>query len=126
MTNRIDRTLEALRAEGRSALAPFVTIGYPDLKTSEEMAKSILESGADMLELGIPFSDPLADGPTVQVTSFRALENGTTLRGALESLRNLRANGITSPLIFSYGNAPVALHLIDPFSNSTNAGMPCT
>lgn len=100
MTNRIDATLAALRAEGKSALAPFVTLGYPDMATSEDMAESILESGADMLELGIPFSDPLADGPTVQMTSFRALENGTTLQMALDSLRTLRAKGITSPLIF--------------------------
>ena len=96
MTNRIDTTLAALRAEGKAALVPFVTVGYPDMPTSEAMAVAILESGADMLELGIPFSDPLADGPTIQMTSFRALENGATLQGALESLRALRANGITS------------------------------
>ena len=100
MTNRIDVTLATLRAEGRSALAPFVTLGYPDLETSEAMAMSILEAGADMLELGIPFSDPLADGPTVQMTSFRALENGITLGGAIDSLRGLRAKGVDSPLIF--------------------------
>ena len=100
MTNRIDTTLATLRAEGKSALAPFVTLGYPDLETSEDMAVSILDAGADMLELGIPFSDPLADGPTVQMTSFRALENGITLNGALDSLRGLRARGVGSPLIF--------------------------
>ena len=68
MTNRIDTTLAALRAEGKAALVPFVTVGYPDMPTSEAMAVAILESGADMLELGIPFSDPLADGPTIQMT----------------------------------------------------------
>ena len=100
MTNRIDATFAALRAESKSALAPFVTLGYPDIKTSEDMAASILEAGADMLELGIPFSDPLADGPTVQMTSFRALENGITIGGALDSLRALRANGVDAPLVF--------------------------
>ncbi len=100
MTNRIDATLAALRAEGKSALAPFVTLGYPNMATSEAMAESILEAGADMLELGIPFSDPLADGPTVQMTSFRALENGMNLQTALGSLRTLRSRGITSPLVF--------------------------
>lgn len=105
MTNRIDTTLAALRAEGKSALAPFVTLGYPDIATSEAMAEAILESGGDMLELGIPFSDPLADGPTVQMTSFKALENGMTLRGALSSLRGLRQRGVDAPLIFmSYLN----------------------
>ena len=62
MTNRIDTTLAALKAEGRSALAPFVTVGYPDLAASEAMAASILDAGADMLELGIPFSDPPCRG----------------------------------------------------------------
>ena len=100
MANRIDATMAALRAEGRAALVPFVTVGYPDMATSEAMAVAILESGADMLELGIPFSDPLADGPTIQMTSFRALENGTNLRGALGSLRGLREQGVDSPLIF--------------------------
>ncbi len=124
MTNRIDATLAALRAEGRSALAPFVTVGYPDLKTSEEMAKSILESGGDMLELGIPFSDPLADGPTVQMTSFRALENGVNLQMALDSLRTLRARGVTSPLIFMGYLNPFLNHGMEKFAReASDAGM---
>lgn len=124
MTNRIDATLAALKAEGRSALAPFVTLGYPDLETSEAMAKSILESGADMLELGIPFSDPLADGPTVQMTSFRALENGTTLTMALESLRTLRSGGITSPLIFMGYLNPFLRYGMNQFaSDAADAGI---
>ena len=124
MTNRIDTTLTALKAKGRSALAPFVTVGYPDLETSEAMAKSILESGADMLELGIPFSDPLADGPTVQMTSFRALENGTTLAMALESLRTLRSSGITSPLIFMGYLNPFLRYGMNQFaSDAADAGI---
>ncbi len=100
MRNRIDATMEALRQENKAALVPFVTVGYPDIDTSEAMAASILEAGADMLELGIPFSDPLADGPTIQMTSFRALQHGVTLRTALDILRRLRAKGIDAPLIF--------------------------
>lgn len=124
MANRIDTTLDALRKEGRSALAPFVTLGYPDIETSEAMAKSILESGADMLELGIPFSDPLADGPTVQMTSFRALKNGTTLTMALESLQRLRSGGITSPLIFMGYLNPFLRYGIDRFaSDAADAGI---
>ena len=124
MTNRIDTTLAALRAEGKAALAPFVTIGYPDIETSEEMARSMLESGADMLELGIPFSDPLADGPTVQMTSFRALENGTTLKAALESLRTLRSGGIESPLIFMGYLNPFLGYGIERFArDAADAGL---
>ena len=124
MTNRIDATMAALRAEGKAALVPFVTVGYPDMPTSEAMAVAILESGADMLELGIPFSDPLADGPTIQMTSFRALENGATLQGALESLRALRANGITSPLIFMGYLNPFLSYGMEEFAKeASDAGM---
>lgn len=105
-------------------MAPFVTLGYPDLETSEAMAKSILESGADILELGIPFSDPLADGPTVQATSFRALENGTTLTMALKSLRTLRSDGVTSPLIFMGYLNPFLRYGINRFANdAADAGI---
>lgn len=109
MTNRIDATLAALKTEGRSALAPFITVGYPDKASSEAMAASILGAGADILELGIPFSDPLAEGPTIQMTSFKSLEQGTTLLTALDSLRALRGAGIDSPLIF--------MGYINPFLN---------
>ena len=124
MTNRIDATMAALRAEGKAALVPFVTVGYPDMPTSEAMAVAILESGADMLELGIPFSDPLADGPTIQMTSFRALENGATLQGALESLRGLRTKGITSPLIFMGYLNPFLSYGMEEFAKeASDAGM---
>ena len=124
MTNRIDTTLAALRAEGRSALAPFVTLGYPDLETSEAMAKSILEAGADMLELGIPFSDPLADGPTVQMTSFKALEQGMSLGASLGSLRRMRAQGVDSPLIFMGYMNPFLSYGMEKFArDASDAGM---
>lgn len=92
--------MAALRAEGKAALVPFVTVGYPDLETSEQMAAAIIDAGADMLELGIPFSDPLADGPTIQMTSFHALEGGATLAMGIDSVRRLRGRGIETPLIF--------------------------
>lgn len=100
MANRIDTTLAALRDAGKPALAPFITLGFPDGATSEALAEGILEAGADMLELGIPFSDPLADGPVIQMTSFRALEGGATLASSLDALRSLRGRGVDAPLIF--------------------------
>ncbi len=100
MANRIDTTLAALRAAGKPALAPFITLGFPDGATSEALVEAALEAGADMLELGIPFSDPLADGPVIQMTSFRALEGGTTLESSLAALRALRGRGVDAPLIF--------------------------
>ena len=109
MANRIDTTLAALRNEGKSALVPFITLGYPNRQISEAMAASILEADADMLELGVPFSDPLADGPTIQMTSFHALEQGASLQTSIESVASLRARGIDSPLIF--------LGYLNPFLN---------
>jgi tryptophan synthase alpha chain len=100
MPNRIDAVLGELRESGRTALAPFITIGFPDVPTSEALARTILESGGDMLELGVPFSDPLADGPTIQMTSYRALQNGVTVRECLDVVRRLRVQGVESPLIF--------------------------
>ena len=99
MANRIDTTFANLRESGETALAPFVTVGFPDVPTSEDMARAILESGGDMLEIGVPFSDPLADGPTVQMTSYRALQNGVTLRGCLDFVGRLRDSGVASPLV---------------------------
>ena len=124
MTNRIDTTLAALRAEGKAALVPWVTVGYPDIETSEAMAAAILDSGADMLEMGIPFSDPLADGPTIQKTSFQSLENGTTLRMGLDSLRKLRSDGIDSPLIFmGYLNPYLSYGMEEFAKDASDAGM---
>ena len=98
--NRIDATLGSLRSAGKTALVPFITVGFPDIEMSEALAEAIAGSGADMLELGVPFSDPLADGPTIQMTSFRALENGVNVHASLDLLSRLRANGIDAPLIF--------------------------
>ena len=100
MANRIDSTLGRLRSSGQPALAPFVTIGFPDVEASRSLAMEVLAAGGDMLEMGIPFSDPLADGTTVQKTSFRALENKVNLRVSLEMVASLRGDGIEAPLIF--------------------------
>ncbi len=98
--NRIDRRFRELRGSGQKALVPFVTIGFPDVETSLALADAILQAGADMLELGIPFSDPLADGPTIQRTSYQALKQGVNLRTCLDVLRRLRARRSDAPLVF--------------------------
>ncbi len=99
MPNRIDTTLSKLREAAQPALAPFITTGFPDIPTSESLARVLLESGGDMLEIGVPFSDPLADGPTVQMTSYRALQNGVTVSRCIQTVKNLRDGGVDSPLI---------------------------
>ena len=98
--NRIDTTLKALRDARETALVPFITVGFPDVETSEALAQATLESGGDMLELGIPFSDPLAEGLTIQRTSFHALNQGVNVETSLSVVRRLRGNGVREPLIF--------------------------
>jgi tryptophan synthase alpha chain len=87
------------RAEGRPAVIPFVTAGYPTPEVSEAVALAIVRGGADLLEIGVPFSDPLADGTTVQRTSQVALSHGITLRKSLEMAKRLRDQGVEIPLI---------------------------
>src|SRR5258708_28395973 len=92
------------RAEGRVALIPYVMSGYPDLPTSEEVAVALCAAGADVLELGVPFSDPLADGVTIQAAAQRALEGGMTLAGALALAARVSARVRTPLVLMGYYN----------------------
>lgn len=103
-TNRIETTLAALAATGRKALIPFIVAGDPDMGTSLAIARSILDQGADMLEIGVPFSDPSADGPTIMAADRRALIHGTTLSDALGLVRDLRRDYDKPILLLLYFN----------------------
>jgi tryptophan synthase alpha chain len=98
-STRIQETFERAKAENRAALMPFVTAGYPSLEVSGQLLDALVEGGADIIELGVPFSDPLADGATVQASSQKALENGTTLADCIELVRAFRARGGTIPIL---------------------------
>ncbi len=103
-TSRIDACFVALRKKDEKALIPFLTAGDPDLELTEELVLAMAESGADIIELGIPFSDPTAEGPTIQRSSQRALESGTSLRSILALVGRLR-NRIAQPLVLmGYAN----------------------
>lgn len=103
-TNRIDARFAALRAEGGTALVPFLTAGDPDLETTEALILAMAESGADVIEIGVPFSDPTAEGPTIQRSSSRALASGTSLRSILLMVDRLRSK-IEQPLVLmGYAN----------------------
>jgi tryptophan synthase alpha chain len=97
--NRIDRTFARLRERGEKALIPYVMLGDPDVATTEALAVAAASAGADLLEIGIPFSDPLADGPVLQRSAERALAQKVTLADALALVRRLRAK-IQIPLLF--------------------------
>jgi tryptophan synthase alpha chain len=97
--SRIADTFTRLRAEHRSALMPYVTIGFPRRETTLDLIPALEQAGADMFELGIPFSDPVADGPTIQQAAQRALENGVTLSYCFETVAALRQRGVHVPLL---------------------------
>jgi tryptophan synthase alpha chain len=95
---RITDTFAACRADGRAAFMPYIVAGDPDLATTARLLPALEGAGADLIELGIPFSDPLADGPTNQLGAERALRSGATLRGVLETLKAARADGLRAPV----------------------------
>lgn len=107
--DHIASAFSAARAAGRAALMPYCTLGYPDPRASLEVITAIAAAGADLLELGVPFSDPLADGPTIQHSTQVALEQGMTVAGCLDLITTLRARGITQPfLLMGYINPLLA------------------
>ena len=97
--SRVTATFAALRQAGRVALMPYLTVGYPDVETTIAGIHALVRGGADLIELGMPFSDPLADGVTVQRANQRALQAGTRTRTVLEVARRVRAEGVEVPLM---------------------------
>lgn len=95
----ITQTFTALRAQGRAALMPYFTLGYPTPADSLRVIEALSHSGADLIELGVPFSDPLADGPTVQHSTQVALAQGMNVSGCLELVKQIRACGVRQPLL---------------------------
>lgn len=102
--NRIDAKFAELRTQGKSGLIPFIEAGDPDLQTTLRILRALAQGGADCIELGIPFSDPTADGPTIQRASERALIKGASLSGALEVVREFRRSSEIPLILFGYYN----------------------
>lgn len=99
MSNRIDQRFSDLAAAGRKALIPFITAGDPSPDWTVSLMHGLVDAGADLLELGVPFSDPTADGPVIQAASERAIEKGVGLRHVLEMVETFRAEDGTTPVI---------------------------
>jgi tryptophan synthase alpha chain len=115
----IERRFAALRAEGRRALVPYVTAGHPDAESSLQLLRGLEQAGADVLEVGVPFSDPMADGPVIQASSQRALEQGMTLDRVLELIARA---GLRIPVVlFSYLN-PLLASGRDVLARAAEAG----
>ncbi len=111
---RISDTLRALRGRGRKALSLFVTAGYPQVADTVGLVLGLEKAGADLIELGIPFSDPIADGPTIQHSSEVALRNGVTLSRTLEMAREIRAESQIPLVLMGYAN-PIWNYGLDRF-----------
>ncbi len=102
---RISAAFARAKAEGRAAFIPYITVGHPDRETVAAVVPALVAAGADIIELGVPFSDPLADGPVVQRSTQAALVNGVTLDICFDAVRNLRNAGVTAPIVFlGYAN----------------------
>ena len=99
MSNRIDRCFKNLAGAGRKALIPFVTVGDPDPDWTVDIMHALVKSGADLIELGVPFSDPAADGPVIQMASERAISRGITLRSVLETVKSFRRQDSDTPIV---------------------------
>ena len=121
--SRIDDRFTQLRAAGRTGLVTYITAGDPDLARSAEIIKRLDQAGADVLEIGVPFSDPLADGPVIQRATERALAAGTTLPGVLGMLKGLRASVSAPIVIFSYANPILRMGLETFVSEARAAGV---
>jgi len=114
--SKIQATFERLQAHGRKALIPFITAGDPDPALTVTLMHTLVEAGADIIELGVPFSDPMADGPTIQRASERALLKGVSLRQVLGMVANFRADNNETPVVLmGYAN-PIEAMGVDKFA----------
>jgi tryptophan synthase alpha chain len=115
MTTRIDRRFAALSAQNRAALVTFVMAGDPDAQTSLAIVKALPKAGADVIEIGMPFTDPMADGPAIQAAGLRALKGGQTLRKTLKLVRDFRAEDADTPVVLMGYYNPIYVYGVDAF-----------
>ena len=115
MTGRIDARFAALREEGRAGLVTFLTAGDPDYDTSLAIVRALPKAGADIIELGVPFTDPMADGPAIQAAGLRALKAGQTLRKTLEMVRAFRKDENATPIILMGYYNPIYIYGVEKF-----------
>jgi tryptophan synthase alpha chain len=115
MTTRIDARFAELKRQGRSAFVTFLMAGDPDPATSLAIVKALPGAGADIIEIGMPFTDPMADGPSIQAAGLRALKAGMTLKKTLEMVRGFRAHDNATPLVLMGYYNPIYIHGVDRF-----------
>jgi tryptophan synthase alpha chain len=121
VSNRIDRRFEALAAAGRTALIPFITAGHPDPAWTVSVMHALVRSGADLLELGVPFSDPAADGPVIQVASEQAIAQGVTTRVVLDLVQDFRREDAETPVVLMGYLNPIERYGYEAFAADASA-----
>ena len=124
MSTRIDTRFAELKREGRAAFVSYVMCGDPDIETSLAIVKALPAAGADVIELGMPFTDPMADGPSIQAAGLRALKVGTTLKQTLDVVRRFREGDDRTPIVLMGYYNPIYIHGVDRFlSDAKTAGI---
>jgi tryptophan synthase alpha chain len=124
VTTRIDTRFAELKKQGRSAFVTFVMCGDPDLATSVAIIKALPKAGADIIEIGMPFTDPMADGPAIQAAGLRALKSGTTLKKTLDVVRDFRSEDAATPIVLMGYYNPIYIYGVDKFlADAKSAGV---
>jgi tryptophan synthase alpha chain len=124
MTTRIDKRFAELKQQGRSALVTFVMAGDPDHATSLAIVKALPQAGADVIELGVPFTDPMADGPPIQAAGLRALKSGQTLARTIELVRAFRQDDHATPIVLMGYYNPIYVYGVGRFlADALQAGV---
>jgi tryptophan synthase alpha chain len=124
MTTRIDTRFADLKQQGRAALVTFLTAGDPDTETSLAILKALPDAGADVIEIGMPFTDPMADGPAIQASSQRALKAGQNMTKTLAMIRSFRAADDTTPIVLMGYYNPIYIYGVEKFlTDAKEAGI---
>ncbi|MCW5783740.1 MAG: tryptophan synthase subunit alpha [Nitrospirales bacterium] len=123
MSNRIQATFAQLHSKGEKALIPYIMAGDPTLAMTESLVLALEQGGADLIELGVPFSDPIADGPVIQQAAERSLRSGTTLKNILFTVANLRKKTSIPLILMTYYNSLMAMGIPDFCATAVDAGI---
>ncbi len=124
MTTRIDTRFAELKTEGRAAFVTFLMCGDPDMATSLAIIKALPKAGADIIEIGMPFTDPMADGPAIQAAGLRALKAGMTLQKTLQVVRDFRKDEAATPIVLMGYYNPIYIYGVDKFlTDAKSAGV---
>lgn len=121
MSERLDKALQMMRDSGKTGVVPYVTVGFPTVEDTLAIVPALEKAGATLIELGVPYSDPLAEGPTIQSASYTALKAGMTMHKCIETARQLREAGVTVPLIFMGYYNPVLNYGIEAYAKDCAA-----